>query len=158
MECSIKRYPLGQYAQTVVQAALELRAKIGSADEIAAWDLGVGCEGVVEILIEPVADGRDEERAMLDAEETVVLLTNFVTGARQVLAGSAADALSGADSRLLHDGSTGYFADVMRPPPRLLVVSAGDDARHLARLASDVDPPETGEFLFGIRAARTSQQ
>ena len=35
MECSIKRYPLGQYSQTVVQAALELRAKIGSADEIA---------------------------------------------------------------------------------------------------------------------------
>ena len=116
----------------------ERREYCGSADEIAAWDLGVGCEGVVEILIEPVADGRDEERAMLDAEETVVLLTNFVTGARQVLAGSAADALSGADSRLLHDGSTGYFADVMRPPPRLLVVSAGDDARHLARLASDV--------------------
>ena len=35
MECSIKRYPLGQYSQTVVQAALELRAKISSADEIA---------------------------------------------------------------------------------------------------------------------------
>ena len=34
MECSIKRYPLGQYSQTVVQAALELRAKIASADEI----------------------------------------------------------------------------------------------------------------------------
>ena len=35
MECSIKRFPLGQYSQTVVQAALEVRAKIGSADEIA---------------------------------------------------------------------------------------------------------------------------
>ncbi len=35
MECSIKRYPLGQYSQTVVQAALELREKIRSADEIA---------------------------------------------------------------------------------------------------------------------------
>jgi 2-methylcitrate dehydratase len=35
MECSMKRYPLGQYSQTVVQAALELRAKIRSADEIA---------------------------------------------------------------------------------------------------------------------------
>lgn len=35
MECSIKRYPLGQYSQTVVQAALELRGKIGSAEEIA---------------------------------------------------------------------------------------------------------------------------
>lgn len=35
MECSIKRFPLGQYSQTVVQAALELRTKIESADEIA---------------------------------------------------------------------------------------------------------------------------
>ena len=35
MECSIKRYPLGQYSQTVVQAALEVRGKIVNADEIA---------------------------------------------------------------------------------------------------------------------------
>ena len=35
LECSIKRYPLGQYSQTVVQAALELRAKIASVDDIA---------------------------------------------------------------------------------------------------------------------------
>jgi 2-methylcitrate dehydratase len=35
MECSIKRYPLGQYSQTVVQAALEARGKILSVDEIA---------------------------------------------------------------------------------------------------------------------------
>ena len=34
MECSIKRFPLGQYSQTVVEAALEVRAKIGSTDEI----------------------------------------------------------------------------------------------------------------------------
>lgn len=35
MECSIKRFPLGQYSQTVVEAALEARTKIASADEIA---------------------------------------------------------------------------------------------------------------------------
>ena len=34
MECSIKRYPLGQYSQTVVQAALEVRGKILSTDDI----------------------------------------------------------------------------------------------------------------------------
>ena len=31
MECSIKRFPLGQYSQTVVEAALELRGKVSSA-------------------------------------------------------------------------------------------------------------------------------
>ena len=40
MECSIKRYPLGQYSQTVVQAALEARANIKSADEIAEVRIG----------------------------------------------------------------------------------------------------------------------
>ncbi|MDB5809110.1 MAG: prpD [Betaproteobacteria bacterium] len=35
LECSIKRYPLGQYSQTVVQAALELRGKVANAEEIA---------------------------------------------------------------------------------------------------------------------------
>ncbi|MGH8702059.1 MAG: MmgE/PrpD family protein [Burkholderiales bacterium] len=35
MECSIKRFPLGQYSQTVAQAALEVRAKIKSVDDIA---------------------------------------------------------------------------------------------------------------------------
>ncbi len=39
MECSIKRFPLGQYSQTVVEAALEVRAKIGSADEIAEIEI-----------------------------------------------------------------------------------------------------------------------
>ena len=32
MECSIKRFPLGQYSQTVVEAALELRGKVSSVD------------------------------------------------------------------------------------------------------------------------------
>jgi 2-methylcitrate dehydratase len=35
MECSIKRFPLGQYSQTVVEAALQLREKTGAPEEIA---------------------------------------------------------------------------------------------------------------------------
>jgi 2-methylcitrate dehydratase len=35
MECSIKRFPLGQYSQTVVEAALQLRPKVASPDDIA---------------------------------------------------------------------------------------------------------------------------
>jgi 2-methylcitrate dehydratase len=35
LECSIKRFPLGQYSQTVVEAALQLRHKISSPDAIA---------------------------------------------------------------------------------------------------------------------------
>ena len=35
MQCLMKRFPLGQYSQTVAEAALEARAAIGSVDEIA---------------------------------------------------------------------------------------------------------------------------
>lgn len=35
MDCLIKRYPLGQYSQSVVHAALEARERIGNVDEIA---------------------------------------------------------------------------------------------------------------------------
>jgi len=46
MECSMKRYPLGQYSQTVVQAALEAREKIASADEIAEVHIATGATAV----------------------------------------------------------------------------------------------------------------
>jgi 2-methylcitrate dehydratase len=35
LECSIKRFPLGQYSQTVVEAALELKGKVGPPEDIA---------------------------------------------------------------------------------------------------------------------------
>jgi 2-methylcitrate dehydratase len=34
MECSIKHFPLGQYSQTVVEAALQLRDRIGNPQDI----------------------------------------------------------------------------------------------------------------------------
>src|SRR5207249_4127417 len=43
----------------------QLRSYCSSADEIAAWDLGVGCEGQVDVYVEP-ADARPRERALLD--------------------------------------------------------------------------------------------
>jgi 2-methylcitrate dehydratase len=39
MECSVKRFPLGQYSQTVVEAALQLRSKVSSPNEIAAIEI-----------------------------------------------------------------------------------------------------------------------
>ena len=38
-ECSIKRFPLGQYSQTVVQAALEVRAQLPNVHDIAAVNI-----------------------------------------------------------------------------------------------------------------------
>jgi 2-methylcitrate dehydratase len=46
MECSIKRFPLGLYSQTVVQAALEVRDKVRSADDIAEVRIRTGSTAV----------------------------------------------------------------------------------------------------------------
>jgi xanthine dehydrogenase accessory factor len=137
----------------------ERRSYCGGANEISAWDLGVGCEGEVEILLEPVDHDVAAEREALAAEEPFVLVTSLAgvappdaervpgaasprsssTAARRILTGEAAAAWTTAgDSRLVDHDGVPVFVDVLRPPPRLLVVSAGDDARHLARLAADV--------------------
>lgn len=117
----------------------ELREYCGSVDEIQAWDLGVGCEGVVELLVEPVRDAREDERRLMAAEQAHVVVTDLASRARECvdLATARARGLitDDANASALVDGR---FVDVMLPPPRLLVVSAGDDARHLAQLAVTV--------------------
>ncbi len=111
----------------------ERREYCGSIDEVAAWDLGVGCEGVVELFIEPVRDAREAERAAMGAEQVFAVETDLATGRRRVHREAVS---AGAVSRLDESGDGVRFIEVLRPPPRLLVVSAGDDARHLALLAA----------------------
>jgi xanthine dehydrogenase accessory factor len=124
-------------AERVIRSGVAERRKYcGSANEVEAWDLGVGCEGEVEILVEPVRDARAAERAAMSREEHFAVRTSLDTQMREVLTGAALDALGVTGSRLLADDAT--FVDVFEPPPRLLVVSAGEDARHLAALADGV--------------------
>lgn len=135
-----------EVAQRVIASGIpERRSYCGGANEVAAWDLGVGCEGEVEILIEPCVSDRESERALMVAERSFVVLTPVHTldragePKRVVLSGSAAEPwLDGGDSRLAEVDGRATFVDVLRPPPRLLIISAGDDARHLARIAADV--------------------
>jgi xanthine/CO dehydrogenase XdhC/CoxF family maturation factor len=135
----------------------ERRTYCGGSSEIAAWDLGVGCDGEVEILIEPVLSDRQSERGLMEAEAPFVVITRLEGG--QVDADHPPDAVPGADrelhrvvlagdaagewlalgySQIVEQDDLSLFVDVLMPPPRLLVVSAGDDARHLARLADEV--------------------
>jgi xanthine/CO dehydrogenase XdhC/CoxF family maturation factor len=117
----------------------ERRSYCGSADEIAAWDLGVGCEGEVDILVAPVRDPWTAERDAMRAQIPFVVLTALESGARRCLTGADAAALIAAgDSRLETIDGVETFVDVLTPPPRLLVVSGGDDARHLVRIAHEV--------------------
>src|SRR5207244_13656699 len=60
--------------QVIRQGEPELRSYCSSADEVAAWDLGVGCEGQVDVYVE-VAEARPKERALLDGRSTFVMCT-----------------------------------------------------------------------------------
>src|SRR6266576_1152589 len=61
--------------QVIRKGEPELRNYCSSADEIAAWDLGVGCEGQVDVYVEP-ADVRSRERELLEGRGPFAVCTN----------------------------------------------------------------------------------
>jgi xanthine/CO dehydrogenase XdhC/CoxF family maturation factor len=115
----------------------------GSNEEM-VWGLGLGCEGAVDIFVQPVG-------------------TEFLGGPgariRELLAGgtafAAADPFAIAtvvkgpeagqvtvyekdlpqDSHVEERGGGSVFVELLTPPPVLLIFGAGDDARPLASLA-----------------------
>jgi xanthine/CO dehydrogenase XdhC/CoxF family maturation factor len=124
--------------QVIASGAAQSREYCAGSDEIAAWDLGVGCEGVVDVFVQPAFDGdglHDALRA-LRAFEPFRCVTDLRTGAMVVDRGDAGREALESGIRTI-DGHE-VFVDVLRPPPTLLILSAGEDARHLARFAGDV--------------------
>ena len=147
--------------QVIRNGKPQLKSYCSSVDEIAAWDLGVGCEGQVDVYVER-AEARPGERALLDGRSAFVVCT-LLDGKREtgngtelvVTAASAEGDLGAADlnrkattraRELLGTGDSGIhaiagqsiFFDVLVPPPQLVVLGAGDDARPLVRFAADV--------------------
>jgi xanthine dehydrogenase accessory factor len=146
--------------QVIRSGAPELRSYCSSADEIAAWDLGVGCEGQVDVYIEP-ADARPRERELLEGREPFAVATPIgmrdarcgmrliVTDAgvegdlgskdlNALVAAKARELLATGESGIHEIGGRSVFFDVLLPPPQLVVLGAGDDARPLVRFAADV--------------------
>ena len=147
--------------QVIRSGVPELRSYCSSVDEIAAWDLGVGCEGQVDVYVEP-AEPRPRERELLDGRRCFAVCTRVTAkretgkGKRLIVTGDGSEGdlgvpdLNRAVTRhareLLESGESGIhelaghsvFFDVLRPPPQLVVLGAGDDARPLVRFAADV--------------------
>ncbi|MCU0618872.1 MAG: XdhC family protein [Gemmatimonadaceae bacterium] len=156
--------------RVIASGIAERRQYCGGSDDVRAWDLGVGCEGTVEVLIEPVVAVRATERAALADGRPYLACTRLVPGtdialgpgeaARRVILGgagphaahgslgdpaldahveaAAARWLDEGRSTLVVHGDLELFVDVLLPAPRLVVCSAGDDARLVARLADEV--------------------
>src|SRR5438093_2624075 len=147
--------------QVIRKGEPELRSYCSSADGIAAWDLGVGCEGQVDVYVER-AEARPREPALLDSRRSFVVCTLLDgkgvrgKGKRVVVTPDGVDGDLGSGNvyhkattrarELLEAGDSGIhevagrsvFFDVLVPPPQLVVLGAGDDARPLVRFAADV--------------------
>ena len=135
------------------------------ADDQTVWGLGLGCNGSVDIFVQPATSEIALEigarvRDLLEgvaafAVSTVVagsagLGRALVVGTDGVLAGStgdpaldrqvaarAADSIAGTEPGLHDVASLQVFTEVLTPPPHLLICGAGDDAIPLAAYAAD---------------------
>ena len=147
--------------QVIRSGTPELRSYCSGVDEIAAWDLGVGCEGQVDVYVEPT-DARPRERELLDGRCPFAVCTSVAgkrergNGKRLIVTqdGSEGDLgspeLNGEATARAHElletgesgiheiGGRSIFFDVLLPPPQLVVLGAGDDARPLVRFAAEV--------------------
>src|SRR5262245_58833943 len=111
------------------------------ADDRTVWGLGLGCNGSVDIFVQPATDGRSlislEELAARLRRTSSFAIATIVDAASDVGASAMYDAAPGARSHLDVDGSLTVFIEVLHPPPALIICGAGDDARPLAAYATD---------------------
>ncbi len=136
-------------------------------DDRTVWGLGLGCNGSVDIFVQPVLSG--DTRATLhhvgtllagDAPFAVSTLVRGPAAAlgRMVVSGDGPPAGStgdpGLDRAIVRraeallaagesaccdiDAAGGVFTEAHVPPPRLVLCGAGDDAIPLAALASQI--------------------
>lgn len=143
-----------------------LRHYSSGVDEDVVWGLGLGCNGLVDVFVQPATEGplaRQAERlrellagdsafavATLmdggDGDSPGAVLLVEPEGVRGSLGSPALDELAAEHARrLVADGRSGVarlaerdvFVEVLRPPPHLIVCGAGDDARPLVAFAAE---------------------
>lgn len=147
--------------QVLASGRAEIVTYNTSDDEDSVWGLGMGCNGVITLLLQPMTPGKhrafvlEASRALSgDARLywTVVLPPSDAAGGLrlvrdgEVLA-STLDALAAEKlflggpiepSGIHREGDFRVFSETLSPPPFLVVCGAGDDAGPLCRLAQEV--------------------
>ncbi len=135
-----------------------------STDEDALWGLGLGCNGAIDVFIQAVTPGGLEAmvhiRDLLEGDSEfaistvlegqaagdVVVSTKSGTGLTSTVSGEGERGIGDAARRRLSSlesgcdkvGGVDVFTEIMTPPPRLVIVGAGDDARPLASIGATV--------------------
>lgn len=115
-----------------------------TAENDAVWGYGLGCNGAIELYVEPTKGAVESARrlrAALAGQPTVLatVIAGPRTGERWSGAdGAAAAALRAGTPRVVEDGEGRTFYEPMLPPLRLVVCSAGHDAIPLVRHAAEL--------------------
>lgn len=115
-----------------------------TADDDAVWGYGLGCNGAIELFVEPTAGAIASAQALRDAlsgEPTV--LSTVIAGPRIGVRwsgtdGAAAAALRDGTPRVEETDGERIFHEPLLPPLHLVVCSAGHDAIPLVRQAAEL--------------------
>lgn len=115
-----------------------------TAEDDAVWGYGLGCNGAIELYVEPTAGALESARALREAlggDPTV--LSTVISGQRagrrwSGTDGAAAAALRTGTPLVVEEAGERVFHEPMLPPPRLVVCAAGHDAIPLVRQAAEL--------------------
>ena len=119
-----------------------------TADDEAVWGWGLGCNGAIDVLVEPASNARPYVAAMQSARRMhrpvalVTVVEGRQTGARVIVhpdgstegdlgegaRQAALDALATGRSITVSVDGVQAFVEVLQPPLRLVVCGAGHDA------------------------------
>ena len=106
-----------------------------SSENDLVWGVGLGCHGIVQVLLEPIP---------ATAPAWVDMLATHLAARRPTplaVLWRSADPAQPLGTRLAADlptspADSAVFSETLTPPPALLIFGAGDDAQPLAQLAA----------------------
>ena len=112
-----------------------------TADDDAVWGYGLGCNGAIELFVEPTGGALESVAALRSGQGSclVIPLTGQDAGLHLLEAdGAAAAALRDGRPRVEEVDGERVFYEPLLPPLRLLICGAGHDAIPLARQAVEL--------------------
>jgi xanthine dehydrogenase accessory factor len=144
-------------ARVIRTGRSELQRFCSGQDEIGAWNMGLGCDGQVDVFVAPAGEASERQRALLGGDEPFALCTLVAEGvappsllvtatdSEGALVSPLVDAAVVEHARSLVGGRSGIqeigghrvFVELFEPPPELVVIGAGADAPPIARFATE---------------------
>jgi xanthine dehydrogenase accessory factor len=112
-----------------------------SADDDAVWGYGLGCNGAIELFVEPTGGALESVAALRSGQGSclVIPLTGADAGLHLLETdGAAAAALHAGTPRVEEVAGERIYYEPLLPPLRLLVCGAGHDAISLVRQAAEL--------------------